>query len=56
MIKIALNDSTIKKCLIIDRNSFFGIPQDMEEFTELLAKDDWNEFLYSQILKSDFNH
>jgi putative transferase (TIGR04331 family) len=38
------------KIIVLDRKTEEFIPSDMSEFEALYSRDDWNEFIYSQIL------
>ena len=51
MIKKSFKYHVISKCYILERSEHMNITNDMGQFSEMYTKDDWNEFIYSQLLK-----
>ncbi|MDC0151490.1 hypothetical protein OAI80_00845, partial [Paracoccaceae bacterium] len=51
----ALKNPNVKKCIIFDHDPLFGVPNGMEDFSKLLGEDNWNEFIYAQILQNYFS-
>lgn len=50
MLKRVVEQGDIFSCNVIERDDLAMIPNDMEEFCKLFVNDDWNEYLYGQLL------
>jgi len=50
MLDYTLNNYEIKSCTIFKRDDYAMIPSDMQEFSPMYMKDDWNEMIYGQLL------
>jgi len=55
MLEIALNDCNIDACMVLNRDENNLIPNDMAHFNSLFVCDDWNEAIYTQLLKKYYS-
>jgi putative transferase (TIGR04331 family) len=51
MLKQVIEKQDVTECNIVNRSFYNCIPCDMENFSEIIEKDDWNEAIYTQLLK-----
>jgi putative transferase (TIGR04331 family) len=52
MLRYAIGEYDITRVYIKKRSKYSVVPNDMENFQQLFAEDDWNEAIYSQLLKA----
>ncbi|MGY8788055.1 MAG: LIC12162 family transferase, partial [Fidelibacterota bacterium] len=51
MLKHTFDKYEISGCIILKNDENILIPNDMEDFNSLLVDDDWNEMIYSELLR-----
>ena len=56
MLQLAFKDHQSYELLAIAREKFSYVPNDMAEFMQVLATDDWNESIYVQLIESCWPH
>ena len=55
MLEVVLNDCNVDACIVLDRDEKSLIPNDMVHFNSLFVCDDWNEAIYTQLLKKYYS-
>jgi putative transferase (TIGR04331 family) len=55
MLKYAFSAYDISRCYLLDRSDDSTVPNDMDQFIEMMVRDDWNESIYAELLKSCWN-
>ena len=55
MLKRVIESSEVDKCRSINRDGETIIPNDMEDFSKLFLKDNWNEAIYSELIDRCWN-
>ena len=54
MLNQALSENNIDRCMVLDNHLFDLVPENMADFAEQSNSDEWNESIYSELLKVFF--